>query len=191
LSIIVALPASFASIDPLSKAPWSNWPMKYSFPPVMQNLLLAAIGPQGAGRNLLVGRAIESSVPRSQSAGSVAVERPDGRKEQIQMAAHSSGDRWSYPDTWRSGVYRAEFGSTDGARLFAVNVDSREGDLAKTSAAVLPEQVAVVEGASSTEHRPLVELGARVEGQRWFLYAALALLLAEVVLAWWLGYRSS
>ena len=107
------------------------------------------------------------------------------------MAARSDGERWSYADTWRSGVYRTEFGSTGDTRLFAVNVDSRESDLAKISAAALPEQVAVVEGASSVEHRPLVELGARVEGQRWFLYAALGLLLSETVLAWWFGYRSS
>jgi hypothetical protein len=190
-SIVVALPASFASIDPVSRAPWSNWPMKYSFPPVMQNLLLAAIGPQGADRNLLVGRTIESSVPGGQYGGSVMVERPDRRKEQIRLAARSGGDRWSYADTWRSGVYRAEFGSSGDARLFAVNVDSRESDLAKVSAAALPEQLSVVEGASSIEHRPLVELGARVEGQRWFLYAALGLLLLETTLAWYFGYRSS
>ncbi len=190
-SIVVALPASFASIDPVSKAPWSNWPMKYSFPPIMQNLLLTAIGSQSADRNLLVGRAIESLIPGNQNGGWVSVERPGGHKEQIRIAARSGGERWSYGDTWQSGVYRTEFGSTGDARLFAVNVDSRESDLAKISASVLPEQVAVVEGASSVEHRPLVELGARVEGQRWFLYAALGLLLLETVLAWWFGYRSS
>ena len=190
-SIVVAIPASFASVDPVSKAPWSNWPMKYSFPPVVQNLLLAAIGPQGADRNLLVGRPLESSMPAAQSSAALAVERPDGRKEQIRVAARSGADRWSYSDTWRSGVYRAEFASAGESRLFAVNVDSRESDLAKISSDALPEGMTVVEGLSGAQQRPVVELGARIEGQRWLLYAALGLLLLETVLAWWFGYRAS
>jgi hypothetical protein len=190
-SIVVALPASFASVDPVTKAPWSNWPMKYSFPPIAQNLLLAAVGPQGADRNLIVGRPLDSSMPATQPSGSLAIERPDGCKEQIRVAVRSGSEHWSYSETGRSGVYRADFGSSGESHVFAVNIDPRESDLTKISPESLPEQVTVVEGAAAVEHRPLVSLGARVEGQRWFLYAALGLLLLETVLAWWFGYRSS
>ena len=61
-SILVTLPVSFASLDPATKQPWSNWPLKASFQPMMQNLLRAAIGPQGADRNVQVGQPLESSL---------------------------------------------------------------------------------------------------------------------------------
>jgi hypothetical protein len=193
-SIVVAIPASFASIDPSSKEPWSNWPMKYSFQPVVQNLLLAAIGPQGMDRNELVGKPLESTMPAAHPSSSLSLERPDGRKEQIRIAARDDGNRWSYADTWLSGIYRADFGSAGDppkADLFAVNLDTSESDLAKVSADELPEGLTVVSGWSGLDRRPAVELGSRMGQQRWFLYAALGFLLLETVLAWWFGYRAS
>ncbi|HEY2146958.1 MAG TPA: hypothetical protein VGH32_03420, partial [Pirellulales bacterium] len=140
-SIVVAIPASFASVDPSSKEPWSNWPMKYSFQPVMQNLLLAAIGPQGTDRNTLVGRSIGSSLPAAHASSVLSLETPDGRKQQIRIAARDDANRWSFADTWQSGMYRADFGGGDASatNLFAVNVDTNESDLAKISPGELPD----------------------------------------------------
>ncbi|HEV3415366.1 MAG TPA: hypothetical protein VG056_01070, partial [Pirellulales bacterium] len=190
-SIVVALPASFASLDPATKEPWSNWPLKYSFQPVVQNLLLAAIGPQVADRNVLVGKPIESTLPVALTANSLTLERPDGRKEQIRIATREDGNRWSYADTWQSGIYRADASTGGDGRLFAVNVDTRESDLARISADELPEGLTVVPGWNGMDERPAVDLGSRTGQQRWFLYTALGLLLSETVLAWWFGYRAS
>ena len=123
-SILVALPVSFASIDPATKQPWSNWPLKSSFQPMMQNLLLAAIGPQGADRNVLVGQPLESSLPVAAASAALVLQNPDGRKEQIRIAARDESNRWSYADTWQSGIYRAEMPSAASQnRLYAVNIN--------------------------------------------------------------------
>jgi Aerotolerance regulator N-terminal/von Willebrand factor type A domain len=193
-SIVVAIPASFASVDPSSKEPWSNWPMKYSFQPVVQNLLLAAIGPQGANRNVLVGKPLESSMPAAHASSSLSLEKPDGHKEQIRIAARDNGNRWSYADTWLSGIYRADFaaaGEPARADLFAVNVDTSESDLAKISKDQLPDGLTVVSGWNGLDQRPAMELGSRMGQQRWFLYAALGFMLLETILAFWFGYRAS
>ncbi len=193
-SIVVAIPASFASIDPSSKEPWSNWPMKYSFQPVVQNLLLAAIGPQGANRNGLVGKPLESSMPAAHASSSLSLEKPDGHKDQIRIAARDDGNRWSYADTWLSGIYRADFaaaGEPPKADLFAVNVDTSESDLAKISIDQLPDGLTVVSGWNGLDQRPAMDLGSRMGQQRWFLYAALGFLLLETILPFWFGYRAS
>jgi hypothetical protein len=189
-SIVVALPASFASVDPLSKEPWSNWPIKYSFQPMVQNLLLAAVGTAGGERNLPVGRRLESSLAKGSASGSLTIERPDRRTEQIRIAAHENSNRWTYDNTWQSGIYRAQASGGED-RLFAVNVNTAESDLTRIDPHDLPETIAVATGWNGVEGRPAADVGASSGQQRWFLFAALALLILETILAWWFGWRSA
>ncbi len=190
-AILVALPASFASVDPATKEPWSNWPLKASFQPIVQNLLLAAIGPQGLDRNVLVGQPLDSTLPAGDSTGALELQTPDGRKEQIRVAARDEANRWSFAPTWQSGIYRAEFPSAaSDERLFAVNVNTIESDLSRIAPDQLPEGVTVVATPSQTADHGAADLDVRSGQQMWLLYAALALLLLETVLAWWFGYRA-
>ena len=191
-SILVALPASFASVDPATKEPWSNWPLKSSFQPMMQNLLLAAIGPQGADRNELVGQPLESSLPTAAASAALVLQNPDGRKEQIRVAARGESNRWSYADTWQSGIYRAEMPSAASqSRLYAVNINPTESALTKIDPASLPEQLTVVPALEGPQQQPATQLGRRSTESQFFLYLALTLLLFETLLAWWFGYRAS
>jgi len=191
-SIIVAIPASFASVDPSTGEPWTNWPLKASFQPMVQNLLLAAIGPQAADRNLLVGQPLDARLPASGGAAGIVLQRPDGRKESIRIANRGDDSRWSYADTWQSGLYRTEFPASNMAsRLYAVNVDTAESDLAKTDASELPGQLIVLPGLAEDSQRPAAALAVRSGWESYFLFAALGLLLMETVLAWWFGARSA
>ena len=191
-SIIVAIPASFASVDPSTGDPWTNWPLKASFQPMIQNLLLAAIGPQAADRNLIVGQPLEARLPASGAAAGIVLVQPDGRKESIRIANRGDDSRWSYADTWQSGLYRAEFPASNMAsRLYAVNVDTAESDLAKTDASELPAQLVVLPGLAEDSQRPAAALAVRSGWESYFLFAALGLLLLETVLAWWFGARSA
>ncbi len=189
--ILVALPASFAAIDPISKEPWSNWPIKNSFPPVVQNLLIAAVNSSIAERNVLVGKPLESALPKAQASNMLTVDDPGRGKQQIRVAAREDGNRWSYPSTWLSGIYRAQFGGDQQPQLFAVNVDTAESDLAKLDPRELPEQISVVPAWSDLDQRPAASIGARAGEHRWYLCAALVLLLTETVVTWWFGYRAS
>jgi len=186
------LPASFASIDPATKQPWSNWPLKSSFQPMVQSLLLAAIGPQGADRNELVGQPLESSLPTAAASAALVLQNPDGRKEQIRVAARGESNRWSYADTWQSGIYRAEMPSAASqSRLYAVNINPTESALTKIDPTTLPEQLTVVPALEGPQQQPATQLGTRSTESQFFLYLALILLLVETLLAWWFGYRSS
>jgi hypothetical protein len=191
-SILVALPVSFASVDPATKQPWSNWPLKSSFQPMMQNLLLAAIGPQGADRNVLVGQPLESSLPTAAASAALVLQNPDGRREQIRIAARGESNRWSYADTWQSGIYRAEMPSSAGAkRFYAVNINPTESALTKIDPATLPEQLTVVPALEGPQQQPATQLGIRSGQSQLFLYLTLILLLLETVLAWWFGHRAA
>ena len=129
---MVALPASFASIDPASREPWSNWPLRASFQPMIQNLLLGAIGPQGTDRNVLVGQPVQSSLPFAGASTAIVLQIPDGRREQIRVAARGDSSQWLFGDTWQSGIYRAEMPTAaTGTRLYAVNIDPTESALRK------------------------------------------------------------
>ncbi len=66
-------------------------------------------------------------------------QRPDDgpaerlEKQGRQIALHAEGDysAWSYADTWLSGIYTATLGPPfNRSQSFAVNVDTRESDLA-------------------------------------------------------------
>ena len=93
---------------------------------MMQNLLLAAIGPQGADRNVSVGQPLESSLPAAGASAALVLQNPDGHKEQIRIAARGESNRWSYGDTSQSGIYRAEMPSAASQnRLYAVNINVR------------------------------------------------------------------
>ncbi|HEX4000914.1 MAG TPA: BatA domain-containing protein [Pirellulales bacterium] len=191
-SILVALPASFASVDPATKEPWSNWPLKASFQPLMQNLLLGAIGPQGADRTVSVGQPLESALPTGGASAAVVLQNPEGRKEQIRIAARDASNRWSYADTWQSGIYRAEVpAAASQGRLYAVNINPTESALVKIDPALLPEQLTVVPAVDGAQQQPTTQLGAQSNESRLFLYIALSLLLLETVVAWWFGYRAA
>lgn len=188
-SIVVALPASFASIDPASKEPWSNWPLRASFQPMIQNLLLGAIGPQGTDQNIVVGQSLQASLPAGGASAAVVLQSPDGHKEQIRVAARGE---WSFGDTWQAGIYRAEMpSSATSSRLYAVNINPTESALRKIDPSLLPEQITVVPGLSADRQQPAATLGIRSGEARLFLYIALFLLLFETIIAWWFGYRAA
>jgi hypothetical protein len=134
-------------------------------------------------------------MPPASASSSLSLERPDGRKEQIRISARDDANRWSYGDTWQSGIYKAELPSSAGdsheGKLFAVNVDTVESDLTKVAMSELPESLTVVPGMNGIDSRPAADLGSRTGQQQWFLFAALGLLVLETLLAWWFGYRAS
>jgi hypothetical protein len=189
---VVALPASLESVDPATKTPWTLMTATQSFQPIVQEILAWTLRGKNEGRNALVGEPITAAASSASADISIAVQTPDGRMEQVRLAAEGDETRWSFADTWASGLYQAEFpqaGSLN--QLFGVNVDTAESDLTKVALEDLPPEL-----TPRTEWQDLGEpsdlaLGLRGSLHRPLLYAALVLLLVESVLAWFLGYRSS
>jgi hypothetical protein len=189
---VLALPASLDSIDRASGAPWTVMTATPSFQPIVQEILSWTLRGQNLGRNTLVGDPISSAAPVTAADASMTLATPDGRHEQVLISAERDETRWTFGDTWWSGVYEAELPIAGAAnQLFGVNVDTRESDLAKLSLDELPDGVSALGKWQDLEESSSGALAARGGVHRPLLYAALVLLFVESCLAWYLGYRAS
>jgi hypothetical protein len=128
--------------------------------------------------------------------GPATVEGPDGRRREVPL--HPQGDYHTLTDTdtLSSGIYTVRVGSSAGVERFAVNVDPVESDLRQLRPDRLRNDVwpgipwvyqSTWEGVEQPSAAPIVRAGhLHVD----LLYAALALVLVETLLAWRFGHQS-
>lgn len=177
-------------------ASWSAWPMWPSYVPVVQEIVAEAVRWRAGQRNLMVGQSL-SGETRAPADAEVTVERPSGERQPLRLAAEADHARWKYREVDRAGIYRIEFGPPLARdELFAANVFTAEGDLAKISLDELRDDVwsgVAFEpfGGQSTADAPAAPIARRDSLHHWLLLAALALVLAETSLACWLGRRAA
>jgi len=188
---VVAIPASFDSVDRASGTPWSVMPAMQSFQPIVQEILAWTVRGQNHGRNSLVGEPISEALLPASDELSMTLFAPDGRTEQVRATRGGDETRWAFGETWWSGIYEVEPPGGGNRRLFAVNVDTRESDLAKLAPDELPPALIPLGQWQNLDEPTAGALAVRGELQRPLLYGALALLLFESCLAWFLGYRAS
>ena len=132
-----------------------------------------------------------STLPAGDSTAALVLQNPDGRKEQIRVAARDEANRWSYRRTWQSGIYRAEMPSAASDKRFSpsTSTPSKATD-ADRSRSASRRQLTVVATPGQTADHGAADLEVRSGQQLSLLYTALALLLLETSLAWWFGYRA-
>jgi hypothetical protein len=189
-SIIVATDGSLSSIaDPTTKTPWSTMAAWPSFVPIVQELVSWAVTRQGADRGALVGQTIGGEIPPSAAARALAVRSPAGRQQAAQIDA-SGGTHWSYADTLISGIYTLSQGEAFSDKHFAVNVDTRESELARIDPAELPPELVTSE-RSNLDDAATATVSRQTGFHRWLLYIVFGLLLAESLLAWRFGNSST
>ena len=187
-SIVVAFPASLASVDRKTGEPWTVMPKLPVFVPLVQELVAHAVRPRINENNLLVGEPLVS-LPGT-AAQTVTVRRPSGRSDLVRTSAGASDGQVMFTETFQSGFYPVE--RAGAARTtYAVNVDPRESDLTKVDPADLPESFHILTRTQELRDESPAAIGLSKTVHSWFLYAALALLIGESSLAWFLGYRAS
>lgn len=202
-------------------ATWSNWPLRKSYVPLVQEILHLAVRQPKRDDNVLVGQPLDVLVHSRQNQARVRVRSParqvDGKHIEADCVARlvPDGDygRWQYPDsgptggasTDRSGIYTLAFASpVDEQHVFAVNIDPRtvdtsESNLAPVDAESLERRIwggGSSSGASSVvrqdfAHGEFATSGGDGPSHTVLLVAALALLLIETVLACYFGRRSA
>jgi hypothetical protein len=182
----------------------------------MNELLYFACAGRIRAQSALVGESLEEYVLTSGAPIDVNMQTPDVRDPPpptVQTQPHDeevSVLRWN--DTAISGLYRATLGAHPQEYLFAVNVptttdaqQSSESDLARTSEKELRDafpgwefqyvtdldQVSHSGGPTFAPAPDQPAAGAGTVVARWVLFAVLALLLVEVLLAWVFGHYSS
>jgi hypothetical protein len=176
---------------------WTTMPLGPSYVPIVQELLSQAVRGQIDERNLLVGRPLGEVVRTVAVDAPVTVENPAGESQTVRVVTEEGDSRWTYANTARSGFYRAELGPPlSKSELFALNVDTRESNLAKLDLEELKNGVwsGVAfesfdgQSAADSQATPTVR---RDSLHQWILWCVFALLVTESGAACWLGRRSA
>ncbi|MEX0936732.1 MAG: BatA domain-containing protein [Pirellulales bacterium] len=182
--VLVSTAASLASVDPESSEPWTAMPAWPSFLPVVRETLNWAGGWRAEQFNLLVGQSfgVAGSEPSTQS--SVTVAAPGGQRHELRLG-HGGNSSWRFDKTDRSGIYEIHSASSaESTRHFAVNVDTIESNLARIDPGKLPNNVTVLMEWHGREEASVAKLRQRSGLSSSLLYGAVALLLAESLVAW-------
>ena len=187
--VLLATAVSLSSMD-LSTQPaiaWTALPTWPSFPPLVHTILQFALSTQQQVRNAIVGEPLVASANTATPPPLATVTTPDNRTERIPVNDEGLDHQWTFDATQISGFYRIQYGTDmDSGPSFAVNLDTRESDLALVDRGLLPSQF------REAPAEPVV-ISARTGVQdQWPLFRlalllVVALLLAETLLAWRLG----
>jgi hypothetical protein len=184
--VLVATAGSLASVDRASGEPWTTWPAWPSFLPIVREILAFAVGGRHEQWQALVGEPLMATLTSDAAGNDLELTRPDARKVSLRAAATSPDQAWRYEDTDVTGIYSLRQGGAGVAR-FAVNVDTRESDLARVDPQKLPSELAVRSDWQSVDK---VVASGVVPARFWnrsLLWAAAALALLELCLAWLFG----
>lgn len=175
---------------------WTLLPVWPSFVPLVQEMLAATLAGTGDDRNLLVGQPLGGALREGASAAPIAVHMPDGAEAGVKPIVDDAGARWSFADTFASGIYRVD-GIAPATVTFALNVDTAESDLPRVDEAGLRKDIwpdvpfaFLAEGQSADAAHSV----SRVRGAAFhvpLLVAALGLMFAESTLAWYFGARQA
>lgn len=171
---------------------WSSWPLWPSYVPMMQELALYAVTGRGTTQSVLVGAPLDQTVRTNGLDLQVSIVRPDGSQRPASVTVEGPLATYRYDETDLAGMYEARFTGVELApELHAVNVDTRESDLAKLDeAGIVGELAAGVPVTYQTEWTgrakptggPVVERAGGLT--RWLLALVAYLLLVEQVMAW-------
>jgi hypothetical protein len=175
---------------------WTSWPLWPSYVPMMQELALFAVTGRSTTQAVLVGSPIEQTVRTNGLDVQVSIVRPDGAQQPATVTVEGPLATYRYDETDAAGVYEARFTGVELApELHAVNVDTRESDLAKLDEAGIVGDLAAgmpvtyqtdwtgrTKSTGGPKGGPVVERAGGLT--RWLLLAAMYLLLVEQVMAW-------
>jgi hypothetical protein len=120
---------------------WTAIPAVGDFVSLVQETVRFLAEGSAASRNVRVGDPLVASAPVGSVGDSVDLVRPDGARVRLQGAVGPNGETiWTFGETSRAGFYDIvrEGEENDPIRRFAVDVDLRESDLARTDVGTLP-----------------------------------------------------
>jgi hypothetical protein len=180
---------------------WTEWPRWISYVPVMNELVNYVVADRNRDHSTLVGQPLTAAVPPAALEIPITVELPNQQLRNKQPVVRRMPPRddvgfFLFEETQWSGGYPMSFGPPLATQeMFAVNVDPKESDLTKLQEEELRELLpswrfvyltnwqAIATGKSSVTQN-------RGELHRYLLYAALALVFLESLLAWKFGHYS-
>jgi hypothetical protein len=168
---------------------WTVIPAVGDFVSLVQETVRFLVEGAAASRNVRVGDPLVASASAGIASDQVAIVRPDGARVRLEGEVRRSGETtWTFGETRQAGFYDLVRDSreNDLIRRFAVDVDLRESDLARTEVSALPpvfDRVpakADATDAATLDSRPVPLFPILIA-------VLLALVGLEAFLAWKLG----
>jgi hypothetical protein len=160
---------------------------------VVQETLFWSLSNRTTERNATVGHSLSGRIDSIEPDESVAVARLDSpeKPEAIRPTREGDSMRWSFDGTDKSGFYTASVGQGADRRgeTFAVNIDVAESDLTRADLQQLPAELraGAIDGDESSPG--VAPLERRSGWSEPILLGVLALLVAEIAVAWRFGRR--
>jgi len=178
------LVATAPSLDPNNPNPWTTLPTWPSFLPLVQELMARSVQSGADAFNVQVGQSLGMTVPLNAAGADLVLTPPDEQPRTIRVQADGDSADWSFDEVDTSGMYTAQFGEpVSTTQHFAVNVDTRESDLSKIDVSGLPDTLTVETDWQSTAEVPAGEITGAASLHKWFIGAAILLMLFETLLA--------
>jgi|GEM_PF-5303468 len=172
---------------------WSSFAAGPFFPLFVQEMSRYLAGGSLEGENLRVGEPLREMLFPGQFGQNVVVRDPDGNINQNMPEPAGESFLFRYANTEHAGIYEVDFGGVRGKAVYAVNVDTRESDLARTTRlgleTALPDaKLNFVEDAETLAKTVEQEKTSR-PFWRPILYAVLVIMLLESILSQRFGSR--
>jgi hypothetical protein len=167
---------------------WSDFPLTGTFLPLLHEAVryLSETSTKAAAE-VAVGEGASVRVAGAEGIGQVSLSSPSGETRAVALETGPGGWRLVLPPTDAAGFWTFASARGDTLAALAANIDARESDLARIDPQEVREalgggRTAVLEGGT-TLARELREARLGREIGSWFLWAAAALLAAEMLLA--------
>lgn len=185
VATILSAPENLATES--SETSWNSiatWP---SFVPLMGRLLVNLLDTTSLQFTLPCGD-LMSGRSNAPSPSSVEIRAPKGEVTTIvaEQTSDSTQSRWFYSKTQDAGIYTASYadGSTE---FFALNLDAEQSSLASLPA----QQILRIEPKEPVDEnlRSVSDASLGSQLARKLLFGLLALLIAESIIAWFIGKR--
>jgi len=177
-----------------AESDWNNMALTPVFPMLMQQIVTYLTGREFE-RPQVVGDSLSLSYVEQPDANDAVFDTPSGQTVTVPVREHRSQFVAMLENANEAGFYEARVSVQAPAMPVAVNVDTRESEVASLTAADLGKNV---EGLGLTIAANETELAAAIEDARtgrssWrqFMIAALVFLLVESLLADWLRKRKA
>jgi len=173
-------------------ADWSNLPVKPFYLPLMQRLVTYLASTVFPPRNVEVGKTLAAFFPKTDAGRFAVFTDPAGLRNEVPLTAKGSRAVAEFTAARQPGLY--VMNGPDGSTVhFVASTSREESDLKPLTPA---EREAVAKSMGATLVNTLKEYQDREQGRRFgrefwkpLLWAALALLLGELVLQQWFAMR--
>lgn len=169
---------------------WSTWPVSPSFPPVINELVRSTVAGRWTRPTMLVGDQFGRILSERDANAAAVLKLPNGKTRPLSIRKSEFDVVVETEPLLRPGLYELTLDDNhESAQSVAVNINTRESAVTRLTQPDLEEQFSGIGFDYRTDWQSSSSgsdeaIAPGVDITRWLLYAVLALLLVESIVAW-------